>query len=329
MTTMQAIQIREYGDANVLQQRAIPKPIPRPTEAIVRLKAAGVNFIDIYMRTGNPVMPVPLPFIPGVEGSGIVDSIGENVTEVKVGDRVAYVGSLGAYAEYAAVKADQLIPLPDHLSFEEGASLALQGLTAHYLVNDICSIKEGDTVLVHAAAGGVGLLVIQLLKTIGAKVIGTVSTEEKAKIAKHFGADHAIVYTQEDFVTVSKQLTNHQGVNYIIDGVGKDTCLKNLDAVGTRGHICIFGLSSGRADPIEPNLLQLKSITITGGNLMNYITTRKERLQRFHVLAQGIQQGWLKLKIDDGFSLDQVGRAHQLLENRKTTGKLIIKINEE
>lgn len=328
-TDMQAIYIMENGDSNVLEMHKRPKPIPKKGEALVELRTAGLNFIDIYMRMGNPAIPVPLPFIPGVEGCGIVKEIGNEVNEVKPGDRVAYIGHLGSYAEYITVPAAQLIPLREEISFDQGGAFPLQGMTAHYLVHEFYSIKPGDNVLVHAAAGGVGLLVVQWLKHLGARVIGTVSTEEKARIAREAGADDIIIYTEKDFVSETKKLTNGIGVDYIIDGVGKSTLTKDLDAVRKRGCICIFGLSSGAPDPVEAHKLQLNSIMLCGGNLMNYLTSRDELLKRSAKVMEGIIEGWLKLNISHAFPLIQATEAQYLLESRQTVGKLILKINDQ
>lgn len=324
---MQAVYIKKNGNSNVLELDRRPKPIPKKGEALIELKTAGLNFIDIYMRMGNPAIPTPLPFIPGVEGCGIVKEIGDEVDEVKPGDRVAYVGHLGSYAEYITVPASQLISLRDEISFEQGGAFPLQGMTAHYLIHEFYSIKPGDNVLVHAAAGGVGLLVVQWLKHLGARVIGTVSTEEKAKIVREAGADDIIIYTEKDFVSETKKLTNGLGVDYIMDGVGKSTLTKDLDAVRKRGCICIFGLSSGAPDPIEAHKLQLNSIMLCGGNLMNYLTSRDELLRRSEKVMEGIIEGWLKLNISHVFCLAQAAEAQHLLESRQTTGKLILKIN--
>lgn len=324
---MQAIYIQKNGDSSVLELARRPKPIPKKGEALIELRTAGLNFIDIYMRMGNPAIPIPLPFIPGVEGCGIVKEIGNEVDEVKLGDRVAYVGQLGSYAQYITVPASQLIPLRDEISFEQGGAFPLQGMTAHYLIHEFYSIKPGDNVLVHAAAGGVGLLVVQWLKHLGARVIGTVSTEEKAKIAREAGADNIIIYTEKDFVSETKKLTNGLGADYIIDGVGKSTLTKDLDAVRKRGCICIFGLSSGAPDPVEAHKLQLNSIMLCGGNLMNYLTSRDELLKRSAKVMEGIIEGWLKLNISHVFRLVQAAEAQHLLESRQTTGKLILKID--
>jgi NADPH2:quinone reductase len=323
---MKAIRITQNGDASVLQVQSLPQPKPGNGEALVRLKAAGLNFIDIYMRTGR--YPRELPYTPGLEASGIVEEIGSGVTEVKVGDRVAYTGNIGSYAEYNVVKASHLIPLPKEFSFEQGAAFPLQGMTAHYLVHEYYKIKPQDRVLVHAAAGGVGLLLVQWLNHIGATVIGTVSTEEKAKIAREGGADHIIFYTKQDFVEEAKKITGGKGVDYIIDGVGKSTFAKDLEAVRQRGWICIFGSSSGPADPIVPNSLQAKSITLSGGSLVDYLNTREEILRRARDVLNGVREGWLKLRIDHVFSLDQAAEAQRMLEGRKTTGKVILKIEQ-
>jgi NADPH2:quinone reductase len=325
MNDMQAIYIVENGGPQVLQLQNRPKPVPKKGEALVKLKRAGLNFIDIYMRMGNPAIPFTLPFIPGVEGCGIVEEIGADVSEVKPGDRVAYVGHLGAYAEYSAVPAAWLIPLREEINFDQGGAFPLQGMTSHYLVHEFYPVKPGDNVLVHAAAGGVGLLAVQWLKHLGARVIGTVSTIEKAQIAREAGADEVIIYTEKDFAAETKKLTNGIGADYIIDGVGKSTLAKDLDAVRKRGCICIFGLSSGAPDPIEAHKLQLNSIMLCGGNLMNYLTSREELLRRAEEVMKGIIEGWLKLKINHVFPLNQAGEAQHLLESRQTTGKLLLK----
>lgn len=280
------------------------------------------------MRMGNPAIPTPLPFIPGVEGAGIVEEISDDVTEVKPGDRVAFVGKLGTYAEYITVPSAQLISLREEINFAIGAAFPLQGMTAHYLVHEFYSVKPGDHVLVHAAAGGVGLLVVQWLKHLGAHVIGTVSSEDKAIIATEAGVDDVIIYTKQDFVAETKKLTNGVGADYIIDGVGKSTLTKDLDAIRTKGHICIFGLSSGAPDPVEAHKLQLKSISLSGGNLMNYLTSREELLKRADAVMKGINEGWLKINISHIFPLAESGKAQHLLESRQSTGKIILKIKD-
>ncbi len=323
---MKAIRVDQTGDASVLQLQDIPRPKPGVGEALVRIKAAGINFIDIYQRSGR--YPLDLPYTPGLEGAGIVEEIGAEVDQVKRGDRVAYSSTLGSYAEFNLVKVSQLIPLPEDISFEQGAAFPLQGMTAHYLLHEFHHIKPQDNILVHAAAGGVGLLLVQWIKHLGATVIGTVSTPEKAEIAKAAGADHVILYDSQDFVAETKRLTQDQGADYIIDGVGKTTFSKDLDAVRKRGHICIFGSASGPADPLAPNSLQVKSLTISGGSLFNFVNIHEELLTRSRAVIAGIKAGWLKLRIDHVFPLAGAADAHRELENRKTIGKVILKVED-
>jgi NADPH2:quinone reductase len=304
----------------------IPKPQPGPGEALVRVHAAGVNYADIYFRNGAARMPIPFPFTPGVEGSGTVEAVGEGVTEVKPGDRVAYATmSIGSYAEFQVVKVAHLAPLPKEVSFEDGAAVILQGLTAHYLLHEFYPIKRGTTVLVHAAAGGMGLLLVRWLKHMGAVAIGTVSTEQKAKVAREAGADRVIIYTKQDFAQEARNLTDGKGVDYIIDGVGKTTFTKNYDALKNRGWATVFGMASGPAEPVVPNSLMSKSLTISGGALFNYMVTRDELLGRARDVFNGLREGWLKLHIDRTFPLEQAAEAHRLLEGRQTIGKLILK----
>ncbi|MDR3490977.1 MAG: quinone oxidoreductase [Gammaproteobacteria bacterium] len=322
---MKAIRINQHGDASVLQLADIAIPTPGSGEALVRIKAAGINFADIYQREGR--RPTPLPYTPGREGAGIVEAIGEGVTEVKVGDRVAYAEGIGSYAEFNLVKSKLLIPLPADMSFEQGAAFPLQGMTAHYLLHDFFRVKPNDKVLVHAAAGGVGLLLVQWLKHLGARVIGTVSTEEKAKIAREAGADHIILYTSQDFVEEAKRLTDGKGVDFIFDGVGKTTFTKDLEAIKTRGCIILFGSSSGPSELLAPNSLQAKSISICSGSLVNHIASREEILQRASDIFAGVREGWLKLRIDHVFTLEQAAEAQRVLEGRKTIGKIVLKIS--
>jgi NADPH:quinone reductase len=323
---MKAIRVAKYGGPEELQLREMARPEPGAGEALVRVHAAGVNYADIYFRNGTLARPIPFPFTLGIEGAGEIEAVGEGVSELKRGDRVAYLaGGLGSYAEYDVVKAAHLVPLPDGVSFHDGAAIILQGITAHYLVHEFYPIKRGSTVLVHAAAGGMGLLLVQWMKHMGAVVIGTVSTGEKAKIAREAGADHVILYTKQDFAEEAKKLTGGAGVDYVIDGVGKTTFTKNLDALKPRGWATVIGMPSGLADPLAPNSLMMKSLTISAGALYNYTATRDELLWRARDVFAGLHEGWLKLRIYRTFPMAQAAEAHQLLESRQTTGKLILK----
>ncbi len=320
--TVRAIRIHEPGGSEVLKVEEITIPRPGPDEALVRIQAAGLNFIDIYRRRGT--YPVDLPYTPGLEAAGVVQEIGSAVTEVKPGDRVAYTGQPGAYAQASLVKADRLIPLPDDMSFEDGAAFPLQGLTAHYLINEFRKIRPDMTVLIHAAAGGMGLLLTQWAKHLRAVVIGTVSTAEKAKTARDNGCDYVINYTEQDFVTEIAKITGNKGVELVIDGVGKDTFSGDVAAVSVRGTIVIFGSASGRAKPISPNELQAKSISVCGGSLQNFILTRDELLTRSADVLQAVSDGWLRLTVNHKFELNEVQQAHELLETRRSTGKIIL-----
>jgi NADPH:quinone reductase len=322
---MKAITISSHGAADVLKfSDAEPKPLPAAGQALVKIYAAGLNFVDIYQRRGT--YPVPLPFIPGLEASGIVEEVGPGVTIARSGDRVAYTGHLGSYSEYTVIDVNRLIPLPKDMSFEYGAAFPLQGMTAHYLIHDFHKPKPGDTVLVHAAAGGVGLLLVQWAKHLGATVIGTVSTEEKARAAAKAGAGHVILYTKQDFVSETMRLTNGKGAQLIIDGVGKSTFAGDLEAVSMRGHIVIFGSASGPADPVLPNSLGARSISISGGSLGNFIAAREDLVRRSGDVLSAIKEGWLKLRIDRVLPLTEAVEAHRLLEGRQSMGKIVLKV---
>lgn len=321
---MKAIQASEYGGPEVLKIREVSIDPPGKGQARVRIHSAGVNFIDTYQRRG--IYPVNRPFILGLEASGVVESIGEGVANVKPGDRVSYVHEPNSYAELNNVIAEHLIPIPPEISFEQGAAFPLQGMTAHYLLHEFRKIKPTDTVLIHAAAGGMGLILVQWAKHLGARVLGTVSTADKAKLAKEFGADEVINYTTNDFVSEVKRLTDGRGADYIIDGVGKTTFPGNLEAASLRGHIVIFGAASGPADPISPNVLTKRSLTVSGGSLFNYLLTTDELMGRAKAVLKGIQEGWLKLRIGEIFPLEKAAEAHQKLEGRNTTGKLLLSI---
>ena len=320
---MKAIQMLKQGGPEVLEYKDIKIGKPIKGQALVGIKAAGINFIDIYQRNGT--YPVKLPYIPGLEGSGIVEAIADDVTCLKVGDRVAYVHQPGSYAELAHVDANFLIPLPKELSFEQGAAFPLQGMTAHYLLHEFRKIKPTDVVLIHAAAGGMGLLLVQWAKHLGARVIGTVSTEEKAKIAKAAGADEIILYTTQDFVAETKKLTNDHGADLIIDGVGKTTFEKDFEACASRGNIVIYGAASGPVDTAPLAIMKKNSLTLSSGILFNYILTPEELKYRANAVLEGIKQGWLNLKIDEVFALEKASDAQIKLESRKTSGKLLLK----
>jgi len=321
---VKGIVVTANGDADVLKLADISPAKPGPGQVLVRVMAAGINYIDVYQRVGR--YPTPLPYTPGLEGAGVVEEIGEGVSAAicKVGDRVAYNGNLGAYAQKALVKAEDLIPLPDELSFEQGAAFPLQGMTAHYLLHEFKTIVPGEKVLVHAAAGGMGLLLCQWLKHLKAEVIGTVSSEAKAKMAREAGCDHTINYAEQNFVDEVNKLTGGKGVPLVIDGVGKTTFPGSLEAAAKRGTVIIFGSASGACDPIEPNGLQKKSLTVCGGSLFNYLDSRQELLSRSSAVTDGIKQGWLKLNISQVLPLDKAKEAHQLLESRQSTGKIIL-----
>jgi NADPH2:quinone reductase len=321
---MRAIKIEKYGDAGVLKLTDEQKPAPAAGQVLIKIHVAGVNFVDIYQRRGG--YAVNLPFIPGLEASGVVQTVGDKVKDFIPGDRVAYTGHLGSYSEFTVIDAERLIPLPKHMSFEEGAAFPLQGMTAHYLIHEFRIPKKGDTVLVHAAAGGVGLLLVQWAKHLGARVLGTVSTEEKARIAKEAGADDVMLYTQKDFAGEVRQGTQGRGADLILDGVGKTTFPGDLNAVAKRGHIVVFGSASGPADPVSPNSLGAKSISISGGSLANFIASREDLVRRSKEVMNAIDSGWLKLRIDRVLPLADAEKAHNLLEGRQSSGKIVLKI---
>jgi NADPH2:quinone reductase len=313
---MKAIQVERVGGPDVLQVANLPAPKPKPNEAVVRISAAGVNFIDAYQREGR--YKVPPPFIPGQEGAGEVTEVGSEVKEVKIGDRVAWTGIPGSYAEYVAAPSDRLVPIPAGVSDQQAAAAMLQGMTAHYLSHDTFPLKRGETALIHAAAGGVGLLLVQMAHNLGARVIGTVSTEEKAKVALGAGADEVILYSQVDFETETKRLTDGKGVHVVYDGVGKDTFEKGLNVVRLRGSMVLFGGSSGPVGPLDPFVLSTK------GSLLHYIVTKEELRMRAEAVFRMIAEGKLKLRIEHTYKLEEAVKAHRELEARKTTGKLLL-----
>ena len=320
---MKAIQIKQFGGPEMMELVDLPVPQPKPNEAVVKIAAAGVNFIDVYNREGR--YKVALPAVLGQEAAGVATAVDKDVTAVKPGDRVAYTGVLGAYAEYAAVPADRLVKIPEGVEERQAAAAMLQGMTALYLSHDTFPLNKGQTALVHAAAGGVGLLLVQMAHNIGARVIGTVSTEEKAKLAREAGADEVILYTQQDFEAETKRLTGGKGVDVVYDSVGKTTFDKGLNVLRPRGMMVLFGGSSGGVPPFDPLVLTQKgSLFLTRPSLNHYIITSEELQARAGAVFEMIRKGKLKLRIQHTYPLAQVGQAHRDLEGRKTTGKLLL-----
>jgi NADPH2:quinone reductase len=320
---MRAIQVSRVGGPEVLDLVDLPIPTPTADETIVQIKAAGVNFIDVYFREGR--YPAPLPFINGQEAAGIVTAVGSNVRNVKVGDRVAYTGVRGSYAEYAAVPAERLVRIPDQVDSETAAAAMLQGMTAHYLSHSTYPIQRGDTVLIHAAAGGVGLLLVQMAKRLGARVIGTAGNADKAQLARAAGADEVILYSEQDFETETKRLTNNEGVHVVYDGVGKSTFAKDLNVMRPRGYLVLFGGASGEVPPFNLQLLSQKgSLYVTRPSLHHYILTRAELEDRSSAVLNMVAAGELNLRIHGTYPLSEAQQAHRDLEGRKTSGKLLL-----
>jgi len=320
---MKAVCVHTPGGIEALRYEDVPTPTPKAGEALVKIEAVGINFIDIYTRSGMYKNPLPLTL--GQEGAGVVEALGPNITEVQVGDRVAYSGTPGSYAEYAVVPAARLVKIPDGLTAQDAAAAMLQGMTAHYLAHTTYPLAPSDTALVHAAAGGVGLLLVQMAKRRGARVFGTVSTEDKAKLAKEAGADEAILYTQQDFEVEVKRLTNGHGVQVVYDSVAKTTFEKGLNCLAPRGYMVLYGQSSGPVPPFDLAQLGAKgSLFITRPTLGHYTLTREELLQRSGDVLGWIRGGQLKLRIDEVFPLQDAGEAHRRLEGRQSTGKLLL-----
>lgn len=319
---MKAVRVHAVGGPDVLRYEDVPVPTPGPGQAQVKLEAIGLNYLDCYFRAG--LYKNPLPFIPGSEGAGTVAAVGPNVTEVKVGDRVAYAPAIGAYAEYAVVAAERLLKLPEGIEARTGAAVALQGMTAHYLACSLYPLKSGDTALVHAAAGGVGLLLVQVAKMRGARVFGTVSTKDKAALAKEAGADEVILYTEQDFEAEVLRLTGGKGVNVVYDSVAKTTFDKSLNCVGLRGILALFGQSSGPVTSMDPARLAKYGAFLTRPSLGHYTVTREELLQRAADIFGWVKSGRLKVRIDRALPLKDAPEAHRLLEGRKTTGKVLL-----
>jgi NADPH2:quinone reductase len=321
---MKAIRVNEHGGPEVLSYEDVPDPEPGPGEARVRLAASGVNFIDVYQRTG--LYPKETPFTLGQEGAGEVDAVGEGVEDLSAGDYVAFASVMGAYAEYAVVPAERLVPFNVTLvEARLAAAVMLQGMTAHYLAHSTFPLEEGQTALVHAAAGGVGLLLVQMAKMRGATVIGTAGNEEKAKLAKGAGADEVIIYTEQDFVEETRRITGGEGVHVVYDSVGKDTFDGSLDSLRPRGYMVLFGASSGPVPPVDPQILNQKGgLFLTRPSLAHYTATREELMYRAESLLSWIGQGNLDVRIGGTYALADAAQAHRDLEGRKTTGKLIL-----
>jgi NADPH2:quinone reductase len=320
---MKAIRVQAPGGPEVLQYEDVPDPAPAEGQALVRIEAVGVNFIDVYHRTG--LYKVPLPFTLGQEAAGMIEALGPGVSGMAVGDRVAYAGVMGTYAEKAAVPAERLVKLPDGLSARDGAAAMLQGMTAHYLACSTYPLRPGDTCLVHAAAGGVGLLLCQIAKLRGARVLATTSTEEKARLAREAGADEIIFYDKQDFAAEVRRLTEGQGVQVVYDGVGRATFDKSLDSLARRGLMALFGQASGPVPPLDPVLLNAKgSIYLTRPSLFHYIVTRDELTSRADDVLGWIREGKLKLRIGLELPLREAAAAHRALEGRTTTGKVLL-----
>ncbi|MCB0212280.1 MAG: quinone oxidoreductase [Anaerolineae bacterium] len=320
---MKAITVHQTGGPEVMTYEDIPIPEPGEGQVLVKLAAAGVNFIDVYHRTG--LYPKPLPFSPGVEGAGTVEIVGAGVDSVKPGDHVAYTSAPNSYAEYVVVPAGHLVPVPDGVSLTTAAAIMLQGMTAHYLLKSTYPLQAGETTLIHAAAGGVGLLLVQIAKKIGATVIGTVSTAEKEALARKAGADHIIRYTEADFEEETMRLTNGQGVDVVYDSVGKTTFDKSLNVLKMRGTLALFGQSSGKVPPVDLGILNAKgSLYVTRPSLFHYIAKRDELLWRSGELFDWLAADELDVRIDRQLPLAEAAEAHRLLEGRHTTGKLLL-----
>jgi len=320
---MKAIRVQHIGGPEVLELVDVPAPQAKAAEAVVKVNVAGVNSIDGQFRDGR--LRTPLPFIPGQEGAGVVTAVGPQVKALKAGDCVAWSGTLGSYAEYVAAPEEHLVPVPATITDDQAAAAMMHGLTAHYLVNDAHKLKSGETALVHAAAGGVGLLVVQMARAIGARVIGTASSEEKAQLAREAGAEEVIVFTRQDFETEVKRLTDGKGVDVVYDGVGKATFEKNLNVMRLRGMLVIYGMSSGAVPPVDPAKLSEKgSLYMARTTLAHFTATREELLARTSALFSMIADGKLKVQIGKKYPLAEAAQAHRDMEGRTLAGKLLL-----
>jgi NADPH:quinone reductase len=321
---MRAVRIHNFGGPEVFQLDEVPRPEPSEKQALVRVTATGINFIDVYQRTG--LYKVPLPYTGGVEAAGTVEKAGPGC-DLAPGTRVAWAMAAGAYAEYASVPAARLVPIPDSVEFETAAAVMLQGMTAHYLSETTFPAKSGDIALVHAGAGGTGLLLIQLLKLKGATVYTTVSTPDKAKLAKQAGADETILYKDVDFVARVKELTGGKGINVVYDSVGLPTYQGGFEVLRPRGMLVLFGQSGGKVPAIDPTILSEKgSLFLTRPSLAHHSADRQELLHRSGTMLGLVRDGKLHLRIERRYPLAEIAQAHRDLESRATTGKLIIDV---
>lgn len=319
---MKAIQVSSHGGPEVLELTDLEVPEPSHGQIRVEIRAAGVNYIDTYHRTG--LYPLDLPFTPGQEGAGFVHAVGDGVEDLKVGDRVVYYAAGGSYSQYRVIPAERVVKIPDHFSFELAAAVMLQGMTAHYLVHDTAPVGQGDTILVHAAAGGVGLLLVQMAKMKGARVIGTAGSDEKVERAKSVGADKVILYTKDDFLEGVMNFTEGEGVNVVFDSVGQSTFDKSLECLKTRGTIVLFGQSSGPVPPFEIRRLARKSLHLTRPSLGHYVESRNELVSRVSDLIRWIDERKLDVRIDCTFPLERAADAHRRIESRESSGKILL-----
>ena len=319
---MKAVQVAQTGGPEVLRYVDVPDPVPEAGQALVEIKAIGVNYTDVYTRSG--MNPPTLPAIPGVEGAGVVAQVGSGVTEVAPGDVVAYSGVGASYAEKVAAPSDRLVKMPEGVSAETGAAVMLQGMTAHYLCHSTYPVQEGDTVVVHAAAGGVGLLLTQMVKALGGIVIATVSTEAKAELARGSGADHVINYAEDDFAEGVNDITGGAGVQAVYDSVGKSTFDKSIACLEPRGYMVLYGQASGPVDPVPVSVLNAKSLFLSRPGLAHYTRTREELLERAGDVLDWVRSGRLNVRIHGSFALSDAAEAHRQLEGRLTTGKLLL-----
>ena len=320
-----AIRVHQTGGPEVLQWEEVEVGEPGPGQVRLREEAAGLNFIDVYHRTG--LYPQPMPFTPGVEGAGVIDAIGPDVTGLSIGDRVAYAGPIGGYAEERLIDAARLVKLPDAISTEQAAAMMLQGMTVHMLIRSVHRVEAGETILVHAAAGGVGLIMCQWAKALGATVIGTVGSDQKAELVRAHGCDHPIVYTRQDFVAEVARITNGEKLPVVYDGVGRDTFMKSLDCLHRRGMMVSFGNASGPVDPFPASILAQKgSLFLTRPTLYDYIVTREELEQAARDLFGVVVSGKVKIEVKQRFALKGAAEAHRALESRKTSGSTVLTV---